>query len=165
MRIRVAVAAVGTLLVAVIIQTTLISRFQFVTPDLVLLISILFATTGMRREGVLLMAFTGGLVIDLLSSTVLGLRAAVFTVVAYIAIRTVHRVDLGPVAVALWVGVLTLLGVVLFLLIGTLFGQGGLIGTGLGRRVIFVPVTNMLLSFGVAPLLNRLISREHRGVL
>jgi rod shape-determining protein MreD len=165
MRIRDLVAAVGVLLVAVIVQTTLISRFRFVTPDLVLLISILFATTGMRREGVLLMAFTGGLVIDLLSSTVLGLRAAVFTVVAYVAIRTVNRVDLGPVAVALWVGALTLVGVVLFLLVGTLFGQGGLIGTGLGRRVVFVPVTNLLLSFGATPLLNRLISREHRGVL
>jgi rod shape-determining protein MreD len=165
MRIRDLVAAVGVLLVAVIVQTTLISRFRFVTPDLVLLISILFATTGMRREWVLLMAFTGGLVIDLLSSTVLGLRAAVFTVVAYVAIRTVNRVDLGPVAVALWVGALTLVGVVLFLLVGTLFGQGGLIGTGLGRRVVFVPVTNLLLSFGATPLLNRLISREHRGVL
>ena len=165
MRVRDLVAAVGVLLVAVIVQTTLISRFRFVTPDLVLLISILFATTGMRREGVLLMAFTGGLVIDLLSSTVLGLRAAVFTVVAFIAIRTVHRVDLGPVAVALWVGALTVMGVVLFLVVGTLFGQGGLIGTGLGRRVVFVPVTNLLLSFGAAPLLNGLISREHRGVL
>jgi hypothetical protein len=86
-------------------------------------------------------------------------------VVAYVAIRTVNRVDLGPVAVALWVGALTLVGVVLFLLVGTLFGQGGLIGTGLGRRVVFVPVTNLLLCFGATPLLNRLISREHRGVL
>ena len=86
-------------------------------------------------------------------------------VVAFIAIRTVHRVDLGPVAVAVWVAILTLIGVVLFLVVGTLFGQGGLIGTGLGRRVIFVPITNMALSFVVAPLVNRLISREHRGVL
>lgn len=165
MRIRVVAAALGALLVAVIVQTTLISRFRFVTPDLVLLLSILFALTAMRREGVLLMAFLGGLVIDLLSSTPLGLRAAVFTIVAYLAIKTVHRVDLGPVAVAVWVGLLTLVGVVLFLLVGTLFGEGGLIVTGLGRRVLFVPLTNLLLSFGAAPLLNRMISREHRGVL
>ncbi|MGH8912537.1 MAG: rod shape-determining protein MreD, partial [Acidimicrobiia bacterium] len=78
MRLRVVAGALGALLVAVIIQTTLISRFRFVTPDLVLLLSILFALTSMRREGVLLMAFLGGLVIDLLSSTPLGLRAAVF---------------------------------------------------------------------------------------
>ena len=165
MRLRVVVGALGALLVAVIIQTTLISRFRFVTPDLVLLLSILFALTSMRREGVLLMAFLGGLVIDLLSSTPLGLRAAVFTVVGYLAIRTVHRVDFGPVAVAMWVGTLTLVGVVLFLLIGTLFGQGGLIGTGLGRRILFVPVTNLLLSFGAAPILTKVISKEHRGVL
>lgn len=165
MRPRVVIVALVSLLVVVIVQTTLISRFRFVTPDLVLLLSILFALTSMRREGVLVMAFLAGLVIDLLSSTPLGLRAAVFTIVAFIAIRTVHRVDIGPVAVAIWVGVLTLIGVVLFLVIGTLFGQGGLIGTGLGRRVLFVPLTNLLLSFGLAPVLNRLIPSEHRGVL
>lgn len=165
MRVRVVVGALGALLVAVIVQTTLVSRFRFVTPDLVLLLSILFALTSMRREGVLLMAFLGGLVVDLLSSTPLGLRAAVFTVVGYLAIRTVHRVDIGPVAVAVWVGVLSMVGVVLFLLIGTLFGEGGLIGTGLGRRIVLVPATNLLLSFGMAPILTKVISKEHRGVL
>src|SRR5690606_5136117 len=116
MRARSLIVALVSLVVAVVAQTTLFSRFQFVTPDLVLLMTIIFATTEMRRELVLLLAFLGGLVVDLLSSTVMGLRAAVFTVVGYLAIRTVHRVDLGPVAVALWVGVLTLVGVGLFLL-------------------------------------------------
>lgn len=165
MRARSLIVALLSLLIAVVIQTTLFSRFQFVTPDLVLLLTILFATTDMRREAVLVMAFLGGLVIDLLSSTVMGLRAAVFTVVGYIAIRTAHRVDLGPLAVAVWVGLLTLIGVVLFLLVGTLFGQGGLISTGLGRRVIFVPLTNLILSFLIAPFLNRFISGRVRGVL
>lgn len=165
MRIRVVVVALLALVLAVVVQTTLFSRFRFVTPDLVMLLTILFATTDMRREGVLVAGFAGGLVVDLLSSTVLGLRAAVFTVVAYLAIRTVHRVDLGPVAVALWAGLLTLVGVGLFLLVGTLFGQGGLIATGLGRRIVFVPLTNLALSFLVAPVLNRMIRREIRGVL
>lgn len=165
MRARSLIVALLSLVVAVVAQTTLFSRFQFVTPDLVLLMAIIFATTEMRRELVLLLAFLGGLVVDLLSSTVMGLRAAVFTVVGYLAIRTVHRVDLGPVAVALWVGVLTLVGVALFLLIGTLFGQGGLVTTGLARRIIFVPLTNLAMSFLIAPLLNRLIGGRARGVL
>lgn len=165
MRARTLIVAAVSLLVAVVAQTTLFSRFQFVTPDLVLLITIVFATTAMRSELVLLFGFVGGLVVDLLSSTVMGLRAAVFTVVAYLAIRTVHRVDLGPVAVAVWVGLLTLVGVALFLLVGTLFGQGGLVTTGLGRRIVFVPLTNLAMSFLVAPLLNRLIGGRARGVL
>lgn len=165
MRLRPIAVALASLLVAVVAQTTLFSRFRYVTPDLVLLLSILFATTALRREMVLLLAFGGGLVIDLLSSTVLGLRAAVFTVIAFVAIRTAHRVDLGPVAVALWVGLLTLAGVVLFLILGTLFGQGGLVATDLGRRVLFVPLTNLALTFGVAPMLNRMISGKVRGLM
>jgi rod shape-determining protein MreD len=165
MRARSLMVALLSLVAAVVAQTTLFSRFQFVTPDLVLLITILFATTQMRSELVLLMAFLGGLVVDLLSSTVMGLRAAVFTVVAYLAVRTVHRVDLGPVAVALWVGLLTLVGVALFLLVGTLFGQGGLVTTGLARRIVFVPLTNLAMSFLFAPLLNRLMGGRARGVL
>lgn len=165
MRTRVIVVALLSLLVAVVAQTTLFSRFRYVTPDLVLLLTVLLATTEMRRELVLLMGFLGGLVIDLLSSTVMGLRAAVFTVVAFVAIRTVHRVDLGPVAVALWVAVLTLVGVVLFLLLGTLFGQGGLITSELGRRIVFVPLTNLVMSLLFAPILSRIIGGRARGVL
>lgn len=165
MRARALIVAIVSLVVAVVIQTTLFSRFRFVTPDLVLLLTILLAVTDLRREVVVVMGFLGGLVIDLLSSTVLGLRAAVFTAVAYIAVRTVHRVDIGPVAVAIWVGLLTLAGVVLFLVVGTLFGEGGLIVSGLGRRIVFVPLTNLVLSFFLAPLLNRLISSQTRGVL
>lgn len=165
MRLRPLAVALISLLVAVVAQTTLFSRFRYVTPDLVLLLSILFATTALRRELVLLLAFAGGLVIDLLSSTVLGLRAAVFTVIAFVAIRTVHRVDIGPVAVALWAGLLTLVGVVLFLVVGTLFGQGGLVATDLGRRLLFVPLSNLVLTFAIGPMLNRMISGKVRGLL
>lgn len=165
MRARQILVASLVLVVAVVVQTTLFSRFEFVTPDLVLLISILFATTGLRAEAVLVMSFLGGLIVDLLGSTVLGLRAAVFTVAAYLAVRTVHRVDLGPVAVALWVGALSLVGVALFLVLGTLFGQGGLVGTDLGRRIVLVPLANMVLSLPVAPILNRFLSVDPRGLV
>lgn len=165
MRARTILIALASLLVAVVAQTTLFSRFQYVTPDLVLLLVILFAATDMRREGVLVLAFSGGLVVDLLSSTVMGLRAAVFTVIGFVAIRTAHRMDIGPVAVALWVGILTFFGVALFLLLGTLFGQGGLVATGLGRRLVLVPLTNLVFSFPLAPLLNRMISGKVRGLL
>ncbi|HLT96784.1 MAG TPA: rod shape-determining protein MreD [Acidimicrobiia bacterium] len=165
MRPRALGFALLSLVVAVVLQTTLFVRFRIFTPDLVLLLSILFAITDMRREGVLVMAFTGGLIVDLLSSNLLGLRAAVFSVIAFLAVRTVHRVDIGPVAVAIWAGLLTLVGVVLFLLLGTLFGQGGLVATDLGRRLVFVPLSNLVVSFAVAPLLNRLITGRTRGLI
>ena len=165
MRPRALALSALLLLLGLIVQTTLIARFRFVTPDLMMLLAISFALTALRREAVLFLAFSAGLAVDMLSSTVLGLRAAVFTIVAYAAIRTAHRVEFGPVAVAVWVGLLTFGGVALFLILGTLFGQGGLIGTGLGRRIVFVPVTNMALSFLVTPMLSRLLNGDRRGLL
>lgn len=158
---------IGLILVlaSVLVQTSLFSRFRLVTPDLVMLSAILFALTGMRREGVLAMAFLGGLTIDLLGSTVLGLRASVFVIVAYLGIRTRERVDVGPIAVAIWVGLLTLVGVVLFLLVGTLFGQGGLISADVGRRVVAVPIANLVFSFLLAPLFTRVMADGQRGLL
>lgn len=165
MRGRAVLAAVVAVLAAVVLQTTLINRFQFVSPDLVLLVSILLALTSLRKEAVLLFAFVGGLTVDLIGPTLLGLRASIATLTAYLALRTVGRVDLGPVAVAIWVGLMTLVGVTLFVLIGTLFGQGSLVTTGLGRRLSLVPLANLVLSFPIAPLLSRMMNTDPRGVM
>ncbi len=165
MRLRPLIVGVAALLVAVVLQTTLVSRFRFVSPDLVVLVVIVFALSGLRREIILLLAFTGGLVMDLLGPTVLGLRATVATVAAYLAIRTASRVDLGPVAVALWVGAITLASMALFVLIGTLFGQGAVIASGLGRRMALVPLANLVLSFPIASVLTRMMSTDPRGVM
>jgi rod shape-determining protein MreD len=165
MRARPLIVGMAALLVAVVLQTTLVSRFRLVSPDLIVLVSILFALSGLRREVVLVLAFTGGLVMDLLGPTVLGLRATVATAAAFLAIRTASRVDLGPVAVALWVGGLTLVSMALFVLIGTLFGQGTIIASGLGRRMVLVPLANLVLSFPIAPVLTRMMSSDPRGVM
>lgn len=160
------VLALVLLLAAVVIQTTVFGRFRLVTPDLVAMVSILFTLTPLRREAVLMLAFTGGLVIDLLGSTVVGLRAAVLTLVAYLALRTVDRVDLGPVVVALWTGLLTLVGVVLFIVVGSLFGQTALVGTEVGRRIVLVPIANTVFSLLIGPLVVRLMSPDrNRGGL
>ena len=108
MRLRTVLVVVFVILTAIVIQTTLFGRVRVVTPDLVMLVSILFALTRLRTEAVLGLAFVSGLVIDLLGSSLLGLRAIVFTVVAYIAIRTRERAEIGRLATALWVGVLTI---------------------------------------------------------
>ncbi len=160
MRGRSAITVVLLFVVAIVIQTTLFAQIQLVTPDLVLLLVIILCLTKIRPEAVLAIAFTTGLVMDLLGPSALGLRAVVYTTVAYVGIRTRDRADIGRVAVALWAGALTLLGVVLLMLIGTLFGQASLLGENTLSRVILVPLANLAIAAAVAPLVVRLVDRD-----
>lgn len=152
---------VATLLVlAVVVQTTLFGQIRVVAPDLVMLLVILLALTRIRPELILGIAFLSGLLVDLLGSSLLGLRAVVFTTVAYIALRTRHRAEIGRVATALWAGLLTFAGVVLLLLIGTLFGQTSLLGPDVTSRMLVVPLVNLFLAALFAPLFVRLIDGD-----
>jgi rod shape-determining protein MreD len=160
MRGRTVLIVVALLMVAVVVQTTLFGRIRLVTPDLVLLLAILLCLTRIRPEVILAIAFTSGLVVDLLGSSVLGLRAVVFTTVAYLGLRTRDRAEIGRVAVALWAGGLTLVGVVLLMLIGTLFGQSSLLGENTLSRVILVPLANLVIAAALAPLVVRLVDRD-----
>lgn len=160
MRLRTVLILGGLLLVAIVLQTTLFSQTRFFSPDLVLLLAILIPLTKIRPEVALLLAFTAGLTVDLLGSSVLGLRAIVFTVVAYLGIRTRDRADVGRVITAVWVGALTLTGVILLLLVGILFGQSVLLGAGVMDRLFLVPIANFILAFILAPTFVRLVDRD-----
>ena len=148
------------MVVAVIIQTTLFGRLRIIIPDLVMLLSIVLALTRMRREAVLGVAFGSGLIIDLLGSSLLGLRAIVFTVVVYIAVRTRERAEIGRIATALWAGLLTFVGVILLVLIGTLFGESSLLGEHVRSRIFLVPLANMVIAALVAPMIVRLVNGD-----
>ncbi|HSM44642.1 MAG TPA: rod shape-determining protein MreD [Acidimicrobiia bacterium] len=160
MRLRTILTLVGLLLVAIVLQTTMFSQLEFFTPDLVMLVAILIPLTKVRPELALLIAFTAGLTVDLLGSAVLGLRGIVFTIVAYLGIRTRDRADIGRIVTALWAGGLTFTGVILLILVGTLFGQTVLLGEGVVDRVLFVPIANFILAFVLAPMFVRLIDRD-----
>lgn len=160
MRLRTVVIVGLILLLALVLQTTLISQIELFTPDLVMLIAIMLALTRVRPELVLALAFTSGLAVDLLGSAVLGLRAMVFTVVAYLALRTREKADIGRIVTGLWTGLLTLTGVVLLILVGTLFGQTVLLGEGVVDQLFLVPIANMVLALMFAPLFVRLIDRD-----
>ena len=149
-----------TLLVLVVIQTSLFGQIRFIAPDLMMLASILLALTRIRSEWVLGIAFLSGLVVDLLGSSVLGLRAVVFTIAASIALRTRERAEIGRPATALWAGLISLIGVVLLVVIGTLFGQSTLLGPGVFNRVLVVPIANMLLAAMLAPVFVRLVDGD-----
>lgn len=160
MRLRTFLLVTTILLVAIVLQTTLFSQTTVFVPDLVMLVVILLALTKLRPEAVLGIAFLGGLAVDLLGSSLLGLRAMVFTVVAYVALRTRDRADLGRIVSALWVGFLTFVGVVLLLIVGTLFGQAVLLGDGVIELLVLVPLANFLLAWLLAPFMVRLIDRD-----
>jgi rod shape-determining protein MreD len=160
MRLRPVIFVSVFLLVAIVLQTTLFSQTEPFTPDLVMLVVILLCLTKTRPEGLLGVAFLAGLGVDLLGSSVLGLRAIVFTVVAYLAIRTKDRADIGRIITGLWAGLMTLAGVVLLIIVGTLFGQIVLLGDGVVERLFLVPLTNVLFALVFAPIFVRLIDRD-----
>jgi rod shape-determining protein MreD len=143
-----------------VLQSTLFGRIRLITPDLVLLVAILIALTRIKAELVLAIAFSAGLVVDLLGSSLLGLRAIVFMSAAYIALRTRERADIGRIATAFWAGGMTLIGVVLLVLLGTLFGQSTILGEHVLSRLFTVPLANMLLAFLIAPVLVRTVDQD-----
>lgn len=132
----------GLAVVGLVLQATLFRRFTWLVPDLVVLIVIL-ATLSLRAEVALVIGFLSGALVDVsLASTVLGLRALIYTVVAYLAVRTRQRADSGPLAVGIWAGFLTLVSVVLLVVVGVLFGQSAELGDAMLRRFLEVPITN-----------------------
>lgn len=160
MRLRTVATVALILLSAVVLQTTLFSQIDFFSPDLVMLVALLLTLTRIRPELTLLLAFVAGLSVDLLGSAVLGLRAIVFTIVAYLGLRTRERADIGRIVTGIWAGLITLAGVVLLILVGTLFGQTVLLGEGVVDRLFLVPLANTILAFLFAPLFVRLVDRD-----
>jgi hypothetical protein len=84
--------------------------------------------------------------------------------VAYAAIRTKERAELGRVTIAIWAGLLTLVGVVLLILIGTLFGQVSLLGENAVSRMILVPLANLAVAGLVAPTFVRIVDRDRTAL-
>jgi rod shape-determining protein MreD len=153
-------------LAALVLQTTLFGRLTIagVAPDVVL-IAVLFFAVRSRSEPAILFAFLAGLVFDALSVTALGLRAGIYSAVAFLAIRTIERMDSSPFSVAAWMGLMTLAGVVLFLLVGTIFGQVNIDAGEAMRRIILVPIYNLALAVLLAPLSARLLGPSRRGFM
>ena len=159
-------ASLVLILLAVLIQTTLFSvggiRPLRVAPDLVMVVTIV-AARRLDEDAALLVGFTGGVLADLLASSLLGWRALTLTLVAYMAIRTRSRLDLSLASGAVVVLVLSLAGVVLLAIVGTLFGQATLTEPDALRRIMLVPGYNFLLAFLVQPLVGRALEGKSRS--
>ncbi len=149
---------------AVLIQTTLFGRVRLagLAPDVVM-IAVILAGLRLRGEQALIVGFLGGLLFDALSANALGLRAFVYTAVAYLAVRTRDRADVGSVVVAVWVALLSVAGVLLLVTVGTLFGQFEMSGGEAMRRVLLIPVFNFLTALLLSPLSARLLRPTRWG--
>ena len=163
MRTRaIALSLLGVAL-AVVLQTTLFAQVRIfeVAPDLVLL-TVIALSRRLDAEPAVLLGFTSGLAMDLLGSSPLGLRALVFTVVAYTTVRTRDRFDINVVATGVAVLLLSLLGVVLIVVIGTLFGEATFRDPNVFRKILLIPVYNLVLGAGLLPLTTLLLVGRRR---
>jgi len=159
-RSRAVAVALAMVVVAVILQTTLFGEGRIqpfgASPNLVVVV-VIATVRHLDTEAGLLVGFTGGLLMDLLGGSPLGLWAMVMTVVAYLTLRLRHRADDGVLSVAIGVFALTFLAHSLFVLAGTLFGQRLLTDLDVVRLMLLPSLYNMLLAAVVLPLATRLM--------
>lgn len=160
---RVALLALITL-VAVALQTTLFSRIRpFDTaPALVLLLVMAYARF-LPAEYALLHGFAAGLLLDLLSETPLGLWALVLTTVAYAVLRFRDRFEDDFGLVAPFVLVVTVGGLTLFSVLGTIFGEKTLADVGILKKVVLPAVYNTALAPLILPLATRSLGIVRRS--
>ena len=148
---------------AVLLQTTLFAQVRIfdVAPDLVIL-TVIAVARRLDAEPAVLLGFTSGLAMDLLGSSPLGLQSLVLTLVAYATIRTRDRFDINIVATGMAVVLLSLLGVVLIAVVGTLFGEASFRDPNVFRKILFVPAYNLVLALVVFPLVTLVVAGRRR---
>ena len=149
MRARPVVIALGLVILAVVLQTTIFAPGRIqpfgAAPNLVLLV-VIGCARYLDPEPALLVGFTGGLLVDLLSSSPLGLWAMVLTAVTFVTLKVRSRAADGPFIIAVGVFALTLLGQVLFVFVGTLFGQKTIEDPQVVRKLVLPAVYNVILA-------------------
>lgn len=150
-------AWLGVMVVAVVLQTSVIGRIQIagVSPDLVTLV-IAYAAFRVRDNGILLLGFTGGLLLDASGTAVLGLWSFSLTLVAWAAMLSREQGGRGVAVNALRMLLLTLLGIVAHTVLSVTFGEWSLVVWEALRRITLTPVLNFLLAAALFPLSSRL---------
>lgn len=137
---------------SVVLQTTVFAPGKLqpfgVAPNIVSLV-VIAAARYLEPEAELLVGFTAGLLVDTLGGSPLGLWAMALTAVAYVALKLRDRVDDGPVVIGIGVFGLTVLGQLVFVLVGTLFGLGTITEPELLRKLFLPGAYNVALAFPV----------------
>ncbi|HHC09462.1 MAG TPA: rod shape-determining protein MreD [Actinobacteria bacterium] len=149
MRSRGTALALVLVVAAVVAQTTVFGadgvRPFGSAPNLVLLLVVVCAR-WLDPEPALFLGFTAGLLVDLLGSAPLGIWAMCLTVVAYLTLRVREHVADGPFVVAVGILGLTLVGQLLFVVLGTLFGLQTISDPQLPRKLVLPALYNVALA-------------------
>lgn len=147
-------------LAALVIQTTLFGESRIdpfgAAPNIVMLLVIISAAY-LEPEPALLVAFTTGLLTDLLGGSVIGLWAISMVVVAYVTLRVRRRIDDGIVVVAAGVLALSVLGQALFAIASTLFGQQVFADPGWYRQIVLPSLYNVVLAVALIPIVSKVM--------
>ena len=148
-RIVVAIIAVA---IAIVLQTTVFGAGRIepfgVAPALVTLVIIAVAPY-VEPEVTILLGFTRGILMDLIGSGTLGLWAMALTVVAFISSRVGHRYADSIVLSLLAAFVLTLIGQLVYVILGTLFGQETAGEPNVVAKILLPAVWNVVLAYPV----------------
>lgn len=147
-------------LAALVVQTTMFGASRIdpfgAAPNIVLLVVIICAAY-LEPEPALLVAFTTGLLADLLGGSVIGLWAISMVVVAYVTLRVRRRIDDGVIVVAAGILALSVLGQALFAIAGTLFGQQVFADPGWYRQIVLPSLYNVVVAVALIPIVSRIM--------
>lgn len=150
-RSRIVVALIAVV-VALVIQTTVFGAGKIeplgVAPALVTLVIIGIAPY-VESEYHVLLGFTAGFLVDLIGSGTLGLWAMSLTVVAFASSRLAPRYADSIVLSLAFTFALTLLGQVVYAVLGTLFGQGTLAEPNVLSKLLLPAIWNVVLAYPV----------------
>lgn len=158
--------ALGLVVVAVILQSSLfgdrgIQPFG-ASPNLVL-VTVIASVRYLAPEPGLLLGFTAGLLMDLLGGSPLGLWALAMTLVAYLTLRLRDRADEGPIAIAIGVAALSVVGTSMYAFAATLFGQRVFADPGALKLILLPAAYNVVLAAIVVPLATKLLRTDSVG--
>lgn len=144
------VIAVLAVVIAIVLQTTVFGAGRIeplgVAPALVTLVVIAIAPY-VEAEVTILLGFTAGILMDLIGSGTLGLWAMSLTIVAYIAARLGARYrDRVTVFLGVVLG-LTLVGQLVYVVLGTLFGQEIAGEPNVVSKILLPAIWNLVLAY------------------
>ncbi|MBP1631742.1 MAG: rod shape-determining protein MreD [Actinobacteria bacterium] len=164
MKWRRTAVAVALVILGVALQTTLFVRLRpfGAVPALALLVT-LAVSRHLGRVPSLLVGFSTGLLLDLLSEGALGLYALVLTTVAFATVRLRQRFEDDLSLLIPGVFLISFVGLAMYALLGTIFGAQTLADAQVVRKMLLPAVYNTILSPLVLPPITRLIGERGGG--
>ena len=141
----------------VVLQTSVVGRLQIggVSPDLVIML-VAYSAFRLRDNGVIMLGFSAGLLLDASGTSVIGLVAFAMTLVAWGAALSREQGGRGVMVNALRILLLTLAGIAVHAVISIAFGEWSLAIWETLQRISLIPVLNFLLAMVLFPLTSRL---------